>query len=1255
MDTATLEDLLRVRSQRVELLLEYLAAVEAMAGHNALLARVGRSLNDVRVPLRVIPYEPERDRQEMAAISDDGSEARPEEPDRTRAYTVIGEWNGGSVPPRPLDEIDATAGVLVVLGDPGSGKTEWLKGRIRQTARSAIEALEQRTAEADSLPLPILARFPELARALGDEPSLQALVNRYDLLAVSPPVLRPADRLAAALLRLLLDSSPPLPEELAPWLWRRMSTGGREPGAAPIILCLDAWDEVRAKRDQLADYLGVLVERGGVKVRIASRILGYGSGRRPIPECSEWQIIPFEWAETRFFVGSFFQEVTTLSINLLDDLRRNAGTAGMARNPLLATLLCIAVQQQAAQTPLPIPTRRIELYDRILLGLLEQWRAESKVPDVEPQVVLSKQRLLEALATRFFPDEEFGVEPLHAFLRGGKGYMNTLGVDDPLRLHLLRRQWDAESELEHDGVLLRSGLGMQTRYIFLHYTIQEYLVACDLARRVEESGWDSLREHIERCAWLPEWHDVLVLLAGKLEDPEPLLQLLSDLSRDDSFRHRLALAGSCLSELRPRTSGQVEATIDEITSSAFQEWWKHLLDGTWPAVDHFRRALPGLARANGHTHAPARPGAESVSPPPPEGCPRLLDLLTNGLAETDARVVRAAARTLEEMGPVAARPGVAGGLRRLLDSSDDATAVAAVHAIGAIGTGVADDEVLRRLLEILHDGEGGTRWAAVRALGRLGRDAATAETLRSLSEMLHDDQYVRRLGATRALAALGGGAVGPLGVDALLEVLDDPQHIVERESAAALASLGSIAATPALGPALLERLTHEDRRVREAVLATIEALRAHFTEPSVAERLTPRLAALLRSDSVETRVAAARAVRALADALPAASVLDELLDGLVHPNSSVQAAAAEAIGALTPAAQDPGLHAALVALLRDARPAVRWAGAYAARGLSLRGRSPELIEALLSNTGPGDGDVRAAALDAVGAIGFTSDPATEAAVRSTLLDALRDRDSRVQSAAAGAIGALSLAIQDDGLHGALLERIRKSAPKAASRAIVALGRSATEAPHGTLELFLENAGHRDAEVRQAALAALRPFIRTAPREILGALVSALGDRDLGVADTALSTLGAFRGGSIPTEIVARLVQLLGSQGRDARWRAAQAVEALASADEPALLDALLARFTDEDPRARAAAMSTAAGAKHPHLAGRAMAGAVVLLRDPHAAVRRDAAIALRRHHQARRRCFPAISTAASGGGPAGALRVSTVDEMAHPDRRGGAV
>ena len=85
--------------------------------------------------------------------------------------------------------------------------------------------------------------------------------------------------------------------------------------------------------------------------------------------------------------------------------------------------------------------------------------------------------------------------------------------------------------------------------VFLHRTFGEYLSARALARLANHGSWADVANLIDNLASVPTWREVILFLAGRLNDPSPLLELLADKSRDDEFRHRLALACECLAEI----------------------------------------------------------------------------------------------------------------------------------------------------------------------------------------------------------------------------------------------------------------------------------------------------------------------------------------------------------------------------------------------------------------------------------------------------------------------------------------------------------------------------------------------------------------------------------------------------------------------------------------------------------------------------------------------------------------------------------
>jgi hypothetical protein len=344
---ATLEQLVKVRSQLAEALLYYLRTVESSLARNPLLDRFGRKLDDVRIPLRVVPFEPVRHREEAAqtehfraplATRDDG------EPDRKRYAHRSGlrdEREPAQQPPKPLSEVEPLLQHAVLLADPGGGKTEWLKDLARRQAIRSKEELETRTVAPAEVVIPVFLRLPEVAKALGcgeeDERdgALRDFLMHSGCLAPSA-VLGDAQRVAAAMLLRLVEQRQ-LPERLVRFVWEQWFPAQPAAHAAPLtrrpLVCLDAWDEVRKGRERLARCLNAFATESACRILLTSRIVGYS--HRPLPVESvaegtqrELRISPFEWDDTEKFVSDWFRADPERGGQMIGELRTKISVWG---------------------------------------------------------------------------------------------------------------------------------------------------------------------------------------------------------------------------------------------------------------------------------------------------------------------------------------------------------------------------------------------------------------------------------------------------------------------------------------------------------------------------------------------------------------------------------------------------------------------------------------------------------------------------------------------------------------------------------------------------------------------------------------------------------------------------------------------------------------------------------------------------------------------------------------------------------------
>ena len=559
----------------------------------------------------------------------------------------------------------------------------------------------------------------------------------------------------------------------------------------------------------------------------------------------------------------------------------------------------------------------MQIYSLCLRGLLRDWKEEKERRPIGDGYVEAVLEVLAPAAYALFAGghEQFGEELLREKVRaalGGLGAGHELAGRDATSVI---------AELKHAGILITTGEHRDAPLLFLHRTFHEYLAARALARRAKSEGWRAIAALVDRKAWRPAWQEVIVLLAGQLADPLPLLRLLADERRDDLFRHRLALAALCLTEIPADCPRSARGGRDRDRDS-------HRLGEAPTRGDRGRRRASDAGFVGdraGQSPGPRRDplGHEASDPVPRYG--------SSGAA--------GGRRALGGLGASAAP-----ALDRLLELSRDedrGVRWAAAEALGGLGASAAP--ALDRLLELSRDEDRGVRRAAAEALG--GQGASTAPALDQLLELSRDEDSGVRWAAAEALGGLGASAAPAL--DRLLELIRDEVSGVRWAAAKALGGLGASAA-PALDR-LLELIRDADQDVRRAAAEALGGLGA-----SAAPALD-QLLELIRDEVSGVRRAAAEALGGLgASAAPA---LDRLLELIRDEDEDVRRAAAKALGGLGASAA-PALDR-LLELTRDEDRGVRWAAAGRWRGLGAS--AAPALDRLLELIRDEDGDVRRAA------------------------------------------------------------------------------------------------------------------------------------------------------------------------------------------------------------------------------------------------------------------------------------------------------
>jgi len=577
----------------------------------------------------------------------------------------------------------------VILGDPGLGKTWVLRFEARHLARTMAAKLRNQTISLQEAVVPIFARLGDVARALHDEvPLEEALLTliRRDY----HKTLRDAHGQEHA-----ADFS----EAFLTWMRAQLAH-------QRCSVLLDALDEVpEDRRETLQHSLSRFAERyPHSRLLLTSRIVSYGGS--PIDNAEELELVGLNSEQQTAFIRVWYtgtrEGSNAQSAGLEELLTRHAPLQGLAQVPLMLWMIC----QVHSMGEFGATMRRVDLYSQCLTGLLGKWSKQKYQPQSQVELTSKEKLILEAklallapIALQLFTQnkEMFTVGEVSHLLGT---YYDRLPAHDPLKV-----AWQAKSsadmleELEQeDGILITAGQGEDAPRMFVHLTFQEFLAATAIATEVNTRGWQTtidvantkvtVQHLVDRKAWDPRWQEVLLLLAGQLNNPEPLLTLLVDEKQDDFFRHRLALAALCLPELPLPIRDALSARVDQITTAAFSLWWEYSPHHTEAAVAHLTRILPALSHTNGRV------------------CGRL--------RRRRGKTVLQATKTNDSDDIPLLE-----WIWQELHNQDGSVRVAATWAVGQLGSAAATPAFLAHLAALLQDQDGSVRWAAARVVEHL--------------------------------------------------------------------------------------------------------------------------------------------------------------------------------------------------------------------------------------------------------------------------------------------------------------------------------------------------------------------------------------------------------------------------------------------------------------------------------------------------------------------------------------------------------
>ena len=427
---------------------------------------------------------------------------------------------------------------LVVLGDPGAGKTTFLRYVALALAEGAEAARERLGLEREWLPiyLPLAAYNDELRKK---RISLEDYVLHYwDTLSFDRPGM----------------------DQLVTWALE----------AGQALLLLDGLDEVGSRADRLAVARQVEAWANsygprGNRVVVTSRIVGYDEaplacdfhaytlspfGPEEIERfAQQWCVAYQHWADPKQPEEMAIDKGQAEAAHLVAEVRADSKVESLASNPLLVTIIAL-IHYKGTR----LPDHRVELYDLCVQTLVETWReARSEAGPVgKPLRVANEIKVLAPFALWL---QEQAPGP------GGAARRDAVRAQ---LVDLMARQFKGEREAAEEeadlflelgqrqtGLLVERGEGW---FGFFHPTFKEYLAAraCVLEGQMKgvAGTWEVLRPHLDDALW----HEVILLTVGykaiiEAQDEAAAYLVRQMAAEPAEYGENVILAGRCLADI----------------------------------------------------------------------------------------------------------------------------------------------------------------------------------------------------------------------------------------------------------------------------------------------------------------------------------------------------------------------------------------------------------------------------------------------------------------------------------------------------------------------------------------------------------------------------------------------------------------------------------------------------------------------------------------------------------------------------------
>jgi len=518
-------------------------------------------LKSVFIPQSVKRGHPPRELPKEISTRDMGEGLESDEEVQKQSYL----WQESE--PEPVLPVIAKERLLVVLGDPGAGKSTL----ARYVLLSVLEPPPiQWVDEVDAAGEPI--KIPEASWLDGFRERLPFLVELRNYLGTL------ANQTCSCFLSYLhhLGRSEGYAlnhQELQEHLHSR-----------PALFIFDGLDEIfdpSQRATMIEQIIGFATAYPKTQVMVTSRIIGYeghnlrhaGFVEYTLQDLDETQIFTFARGWFNLVFADQPDEIEFRWQRVKRAVTESSAIQQLAGNPLLLTMIAMIAKHQE------LPRDRAKLYDNATRVLCHQWdatrhqlRYEHKTVSLElneedkltllRQLAWQMQSSPKGLAGNFITGDELE-NAVVTYLKGER-----FGLSQPDALSFGRA---VIAQLrERNFILCLYGANV---YGFVHRTFLEYFCAADQVHRFEktqEFSIEQLKETFKQQSKDETWHEVLRLICGMIDPKfagELVETLLSKELRVWERYDNLEFAQSCLDEI-------ATSAARENTSQRLFEAWK---------------------------------------------------------------------------------------------------------------------------------------------------------------------------------------------------------------------------------------------------------------------------------------------------------------------------------------------------------------------------------------------------------------------------------------------------------------------------------------------------------------------------------------------------------------------------------------------------------------------------------------------------------------------------------------------------------